>query len=166
MAARGYFRGHRAFWDGENWRYSDTGEIAGFGYEVRPCKKCGRLFEGSNVGKPDPCLGNLPGVKNACCGHGVAKESYICFTNGLIIRGFVVEQEQKALKEYKMQELISRESRHKLFTRWWVKTRPCKNCTQLEPKNLPPAVEFYVPWYAWPLELLHRLFFGVAMLEK
>jgi hypothetical protein len=33
----------------------------------------------------DPCLGTLPGVKFACCGHGY-KRGYIYFTNGIIIR--------------------------------------------------------------------------------
>lgn len=65
---------------------------AGFGYEVRPCKKCGIIFEGSNSGDPDPCLGNLPGVSNACCGHGVPEDAYINFTNGVMIRGFTREE--------------------------------------------------------------------------
>lgn len=36
----------------------------------------------------DPCLGKLPGVKFACCGHGGQGdcEGYIFFTNGKIIR--------------------------------------------------------------------------------
>lgn len=33
----------------------------------------------------DPCLGTLPGVKFACCGHGV-EEGYIFFENNMIIR--------------------------------------------------------------------------------
>lgn len=32
------------------------------------------------------CLGNLPGVVAACCGHGV-KEGYIKFSNGTVVRG-------------------------------------------------------------------------------
>lgn len=34
----------------------------------------------------DPCIANLPGVKFACCGHGI-KEGYVAFENGLVIRG-------------------------------------------------------------------------------
>lgn len=97
MATRGYFRGRPATWDGEHWRYDDTGEIAGFGYAVRPCKQCGLVFEGSNIGEPDPCLGNLPGVTNACCGHGVPDEAYICFEGGLAIRGFAIERERQGI---------------------------------------------------------------------
>lgn len=86
----GYFRGHSVVWIDSQMLYSDTMSPAGFGYEVRPCKKCGAVFEGSNIGKSDPCLGELPGVDNACCGHGVPSESYIRFTNGVTVRGFDV----------------------------------------------------------------------------
>lgn len=48
--------------------------------------------------------------------------------------------------------------------RWWLKTRPCSRGIQLGPPNTPPAVEFYVPWWAWPLEWLHRLVFGAVVL--
>lgn len=60
-----------------------------------PCVKCGKLptKEGH-----DACLGTLPGVTDACCGHGV-KEAYIIFENGIIIRGrSVIEFVQKNLK--------------------------------------------------------------------
>jgi hypothetical protein len=33
----------------------------------------------------DPCLGKLPGVKFACCGHG-AREGYMYFENEVIVR--------------------------------------------------------------------------------
>ena len=92
MATRSYFRGHRTIWINKAWVYEDTGERAGFGYIVRPCKKCGKIFEGSNTGDADPCLGELPGVDNACCGHGVRSQSYVCFTNGVVLRGVVVEK--------------------------------------------------------------------------
>ena len=102
MAARGFFRGHPATWDGEHWRYDDTNEIAGFGYTVRPCKQCGLIFEGSNKGEPDPCLGNLSGVTNACCGHGIRSEAYICFEGGLVIRGFTIENNSQKREDEEM----------------------------------------------------------------
>jgi hypothetical protein len=90
MTAAGYFRGYPICWctHWKMWVYRDTGAPAGFGGEVRPCPKCGRTFEGSNKGEPDPCLGTLPGVDNACCGHGVREQAYIRFTNGVVVRGF------------------------------------------------------------------------------
>jgi hypothetical protein len=60
-----------------------------------PCAKCGKLptKEGH-----DACLGTLPGVIDACCGHGV-REAYIIFENGVTIRGrSVIEFVQANLK--------------------------------------------------------------------
>jgi hypothetical protein len=51
----------------------------------RPCPKCGqvRLENGH-----DPCIAELPGVLNACCGHGAkAKAGYVMFGNGVVLRG-------------------------------------------------------------------------------
>ncbi len=52
-------------------------------------------------------------------------------------------------------------SRHPLLCRWWLRTRKIKP----EPRGGMPVFEFYTPWWAWPLELLHRLVFGRARLE-
>jgi len=43
--------------------------------------------------------------------------------------------------------------------RWWLKTRPLTHSIQLGPPNILPVMEFYVPFWAWPFELLHRLIF-------
>lgn len=43
--------------------------------------------------------------------------------------------------------------------KWWLRTRDCKG--QIPTDGwIHPAIEFYVPFWAWPLELLHRAFFG------
>jgi len=62
------------FLDGE-WRYPDTLEISYKNY--RPCSKCGRLPTPEGY---DGCLGYIPGVREACCGHGV-ESGYISFIN-------------------------------------------------------------------------------------
>ena len=74
----GYFRGHPvvclAGEDRE--RYADdlTPTVDEEGKSVeRPCVQCGRLAAPDG---PDPCLGMLPGVRAACCGHGV-DEPYV-----------------------------------------------------------------------------------------
>lgn len=37
---------------------------------VRTCPHCKETSDGSDEwGGPDPCLGRLPGVLSACCGH-------------------------------------------------------------------------------------------------
>ncbi|MGB7968246.1 MAG: hypothetical protein WCF28_01595 [Methanobacterium sp.] len=51
-----------------------------------PCVKCGKLPTKEDH---DACIGTLPGVIDACCGHGV-KEAYINFENGLTLRGSLV----------------------------------------------------------------------------
>lgn len=81
-----FYRGWDIEWINEKWVYADTKEpLPGWGGEIRPCKKCGALM---NDHEPDKCLGNLPGVDNACCGHGIPSLSYIRFTNGLVVEGF------------------------------------------------------------------------------
>ncbi len=66
MAVHSYLRGHPVTVRGPGWTYDDTGEAVGDG--SRPCARCGKppTPEGH-----DTCLGALPGVKAACCGHGV-----------------------------------------------------------------------------------------------
>ena len=42
------------------------------------CKRCGAKDIGGDA--PDPCIGKLPGVVSACCGHGT-HEGHIRFEN-------------------------------------------------------------------------------------
>lgn len=87
--ARSHFRGYPITWDGKQWLFNDTGKPTVESYGERPCGKCGKVFQGDC----DPCLGMLPGVVNACCGHGVAAESYIKFSNGITVRGFTIDKD-------------------------------------------------------------------------
>jgi len=76
-----YVRGHQIYTDnGKDWFYVDNNKP--YKKEERACIKCKLKV---NNDKPDPCLGYLPGVKYACCGHGV-EEGYIMFENGKVIR--------------------------------------------------------------------------------
>ena len=88
---RSYCRGWETYWDDVDglFRFSDTGAATpGWGGELRPCKKCGAIFE---EGEPDACFrGELPGVNFACCGHGVDESAYVSFENGIVIRGFTL----------------------------------------------------------------------------
>lgn len=61
-----YVRGHRVFFDPESgWYYMDGTSIG----VARPCAHCGKLPTPEGH---DACLGTIPGVVWACCGHGVA----------------------------------------------------------------------------------------------
>ena len=53
-------------------------------YSGNPCEFCGRK---STSEGHDPCLGTLPGLMNACCGHGQTAEAYIQFMDGFCVRG-------------------------------------------------------------------------------
>jgi hypothetical protein len=78
IAQYGYYRGHPVIClEGEACeRYADdlTSTVDAQGVSVeRPCVQCGLLAVSDG---PDPCLGMLPGVRAACCGHGV-EEPYV-----------------------------------------------------------------------------------------
>ncbi len=72
-----FFRGHptRRGNDGE-WYYCDTGEPTVDTWRDRPCGHCGMHFTDEGH---DGCLGELPGVMNACCGHGETRCAYVQF---------------------------------------------------------------------------------------
>lgn len=62
------------------WVYGDTKNP--IKNNKRPCIKCGKY---STEEGHDSCIANLPGVKNACCGHGVT-QGYLHFEDGRILR--------------------------------------------------------------------------------
>lgn len=62
--------------------------------EARICEKCQRVC---GPHQPDACLGELPGVVGACCGHGNREKAFIGWgDNGPTIRGFWVDEEWRA----------------------------------------------------------------------
>ena len=84
----------------DGFRFCDTNELVNSDSQPKPCPGCGLEFTQSHIDKLgkkgwiDPCLGVLPGVNFACCGHGVGN-GYISFENGRIIRfqpKIIVEQ--------------------------------------------------------------------------
>ena len=73
----GYARGNPIVtYDGHTWVYVDGSPFD----ESRPCTKCAAAIP--SVDLPDPCLGWLPGVANACCGHGVPGQEYVQTDDG------------------------------------------------------------------------------------
>jgi len=57
-------------------------------------------------------------------------------------------------------------SRPRWLCRWWLRTREGQPIAGKNPCREISTCEFYVPWWGWPLELLHRAIFGYAKLEK
>ena len=84
MTTKSYIRGHEIEFLNNEWVYCDTKEPTVQNYRERPCRHCGRpqTEEGH-----DGCLGTLPGVMNACCGHGQENEAYMQFLDGKSING-------------------------------------------------------------------------------
>ncbi|MGH1591146.1 hypothetical protein ACRBEV_25685 [Methylobacterium phyllosphaerae] len=72
------------YWDNHTTYYADTHEPMDRD-NPRPCAACRMPVV---VGEPDPCIGTLPGVLGACCGHGGVESSYVCFENGFFLHGF------------------------------------------------------------------------------
>jgi hypothetical protein len=88
---RSTHRGHEiVLTDEHGWIYSDTGKPT-LDDPARPCGYCDRpnTPEGH-----DACLADLPGVINACCGHGEPRKSYIQFADGRCVRGFTIDGEE------------------------------------------------------------------------
>lgn len=84
-----YVFGHAIYWVDGKWRYRDTGESVAYangGPCVPPERLCPECKRPQTADGHDPCIANLPGVKFACCGHGVGK-GYVSFNNGVRIGG-------------------------------------------------------------------------------
>jgi len=77
-------RGHLIHLNSKNeWVYTDTGEPTKDNWRDRPCGKCGHMPTAEGH---DPCLGTLPGVINACCGHGDVRYAYVMFEDKSTLR--------------------------------------------------------------------------------
>ena len=65
------------------WYYTDTDRLVA-NDPNRVCGECGK--ENTPEGH-DGCLGALPGVTNACCGHGQVAEAYVVLLDGTRLAG-------------------------------------------------------------------------------
>jgi hypothetical protein len=96
-------RGHIVMWDisQEQYLFHDTLEpVTEPSHKInRPCTKCGKP---PTEDGHDACLAKLPGVRAACCGHGITRK-YILYKNGVChqwdkdgtpLREIVVSQEK------------------------------------------------------------------------
>jgi len=77
-----HWRGHPITKVGDLFHYEDGTLVRDD--PNRPCGHCG--LPNTSEGH-DGCLGTLPNVMNACCGHGDESAAYVQFDNGAMIRG-------------------------------------------------------------------------------
>lgn len=85
-----YLNGYPIVLKDDQWYYEDT-KTPTVG-SSRPCGHCGK---GKTKEGHDSCLGTLPDVVNACCGHGIEDAAYVIFCDGSTIRG----EEAKRVQE-------------------------------------------------------------------
>lgn len=78
------FRGHEMYKHAGVWFFTDTAAPVAATWQDRSCGHCNRM---NTPGGYDGCIGYLPGVMNACCGHGELGAAYIQFFDGSIVRG-------------------------------------------------------------------------------
>ena len=74
-----YWRGNAIQWDEaqEVWVYTEDGVVV----QADPNRRCGHCGLDNRADEHDPCLGQLEGVVNACCGHGRDAEAYVQFAS-------------------------------------------------------------------------------------
>jgi len=68
----------------DSWYYADTGKLVSETHKERACGNCGRLETKEGH---DACLSTLPGVMNACCGHGIGSDAYVQLQDERCLRG-------------------------------------------------------------------------------
>lgn len=76
-------RGHLMIQREGVWVYQDNGAPV----EADPNRACGSCGLENTSDGHDGCLGTLPGVFNACCGHGQESDAYVQFDGGEFLRG-------------------------------------------------------------------------------
>ena len=91
-------RGYDIEYINNEWVYSDTKKSTISTFGSRPCGHCDKYNTSEGH---DACLGTLIGVMNACCGHGVIKEAYVQFLDGVSIHGEKAVKVLNILKKYK-----------------------------------------------------------------
>ena len=85
----GTYRGYKIMVVDDIWCYCDTGEPV----KKQPDRPCGHCGLPNTSEGYDACIGELPGVQNACCGHGEKKLAYVHFNNGVLLRGWKRDRE-------------------------------------------------------------------------
>ncbi len=88
MSVTSTHRGHKTKLVDDIWYYCDTGKPV----KEQPDRPCGHCGLPNTPEGHDRCLGELPGVMNACCGHGERGESYVQFNNGVRLAGMEIKQ--------------------------------------------------------------------------
>lgn len=103
MTQRSKLRGNNIEYNNikKEWVFTDTQESTIETHKSRPCGNCNQHFIKDGHEEYDYCIGRLPGLMNACCGHGNTSESYVQFMDGFGIHGEDAKIIQEILIKWK-----------------------------------------------------------------
>ena len=79
---KSYLRGHHIIFINGEWIYEDNKEPT-----INSDRPCGHCEKEITIEGHDGCLGTLPGIRNACCGHGIIDDAYVQFQDMFSIHG-------------------------------------------------------------------------------
>ncbi len=77
-------KGHEVYVKDDTWYYSSDDKPVSENWKSRGCGLCNKLDIIDGHESYDACLGRLPGVMNACCGHGDSS-AYIQLPGGKVL---------------------------------------------------------------------------------
>jgi len=80
---KSHWRGNEIYFKYDSWYYSTDNKLVSDDKD----RKCGYCKMDQTAEGHDGCLGTLPNVMNACCGHGVPSECYVQLLNSKVISG-------------------------------------------------------------------------------
>lgn len=87
MSTKGSIRGNKTEFKDGVWIFSDTGEPTAQTHKSRSCGQCKKHPIKDRHEEYDACMGRLPRIKNACCGHGNTELASIQFMSGFSVHG-------------------------------------------------------------------------------
>lgn len=76
------WRGNEMYCVGDKWFYSSDNLLVSMDKD----RKCEYCRKDNTIEGHDACLGTLPGLMNACCGHGNVSEAFVQFLDGFCVR--------------------------------------------------------------------------------
>ena len=91
-----YSNGNLIICRGDKCKVASTGEK--FTDEVEKNLICPKCNHKQTAEGHDHCIQNTPGIKYACCGHGIKNQAYISFEDGSVQRFETTEALHNFLK--------------------------------------------------------------------
>lgn len=75
------FRGNEIYKSNGEYLYKDSDKPVSENWQTTNCGHCNLPFTPEGH---DGCIGTLPNVLNACCGHGITQDAYVQFEDRTI----------------------------------------------------------------------------------